>query len=418
MMDRRSFLRATSAGVAGTWILGVGPVPGRAAEFSAEGIPGASPALGVLDLFGTARERGRVHGESLREKIRELSAIWKSHLGRPENVTPDAYVERFLSDTDFETAIARWTPDVLEEIRGIAEGSGLPYRTALAMQLVDEEWWYSANGGTVPKPASAEREKCTVIGVAKTGANPTLLAQNLDLPAFCVPFVTILRIRSRENDLEALVPSYAGLVALNGVNSRGVAVAVNALLQLADSGSGLPVACVIRGILERKTLDDAERFVREVRHASGQAYSIAGPERVVCYECSGSKAVRFEPAPGAARFVHTNHPLANDDLSPLGRKLAEGKIDPPGPRNSAARYRAAECRIVEEKGAAGVEEIRAALGSHDSKTDPVCRHVDGPGSGATAVTTIFALEAGAPRLLAAPNPPCAGRYGEYRFGAG
>lgn len=415
-MDRRGFLKTASAGAAGTLFFGIGQPPGRAAEFSAEGIPGAAPPLGVLDLFGTPRERGRIHGESLREPIRALCATWKSHLGRPEGSTPDAYLERFLADTDFEPAIARFTPDVLEEIRGIAEGSGLPYRTALAMQLVDEEWWYSANGGAVP--AAPAGEKCTVIAVAKTATSPTLLAQNLDIPGFCAPYMTVLRIRPRESDVEALVPSYAGLVALNGVNSRGVAVAVNALLPLADSGTGLPVACVIRGILERATLADAERFVRDVRHASGQAYSIGGPEGVVCYECSGSRVSRFEPSPGATRFVHTNHPLANDDLSPLGRKLSEEKTDPPGPRNSAARYRAAECRIVSPPSAAGIAEIRAALASHDSLADPICRHLAGEDSGFTAVSTIFELAPGAPRLHAAPNPPCAGRYAEHRLGAG
>ena len=33
----------------------------------------------------------------------------------------------FFAETDFVSSMERWTPDLLEEIKGIADGSEIPY---------------------------------------------------------------------------------------------------------------------------------------------------------------------------------------------------------------------------------------------------------------------------------------------------
>jgi hypothetical protein len=54
-------------------------------------------------------------------------------------------------------------------------------------------------------------------------------------------------------DLETFLFTFPGFIAANGINSFSVAVVVNAVQQLENSRDGLPVAFVIRGILQRKT---------------------------------------------------------------------------------------------------------------------------------------------------------------------
>jgi hypothetical protein len=58
---------------------------------------------------------------------------------------------------------------------------------------------------------------------------------------------------------------------------------------------------------------DAVRFIHEMQHASGENYTIGGPDRVVAYECSANKVCQFVPYEGATRVFHTNHPLVNND---------------------------------------------------------------------------------------------------------
>jgi isopenicillin-N N-acyltransferase-like protein len=83
-----------------------------------------------LSLEGTAYQRGLGHGETLRAKIRELVQVWQAELSAGFELDAGQVIHRFLQRTDFSSAIQKWTPDLLDEVRGIADGSGLPIETA------------------------------------------------------------------------------------------------------------------------------------------------------------------------------------------------------------------------------------------------------------------------------------------------
>src|SRR5262249_24222792 len=151
-------------------------------------------------------------------------------------------------------------------------------------------------------------------------------------------FQTVLHIKYPDAKREALVLSHAGLIGLNGVNNRSIGVCCNTLTQLANGRDGLPVACVVRGLLQQDTEEAAVNFLRQVKHASGQNYIVGGPSKVYAYECSAGKATRFTPATGPDVLWHTNHPLANDDYTPAYRAIREKKKDADkAEANSAAR---------------------------------------------------------------------------------
>jgi hypothetical protein len=98
--------------------------------------------MDLIVLEGSPRERGRIHGETLKPLILDHIGRWKEILGVTTGENPDAYIGQFLEDTDMLTPVERWTPDLLEEVRGIAEGTGVDFRTIFALNLSDEEWWY------------------------------------------------------------------------------------------------------------------------------------------------------------------------------------------------------------------------------------------------------------------------------------
>lgn len=269
--------------------------------------PGPPGKLRIVELSGTPFEMGRTHGRTLRPEIRELVKRWKEDLAETFGVPPEAFVRRLLEKTDFKAAIVRWTPDLLEEVRGIADGAGVDFDTMYAYQLIDEVW---AMGGDLGF------SKCTTIAARKRGGQPAFVAQTLDIPDFYHGFQTVLRIKDEREDLESLVFTIPGVVAANGLNSRSVGVCVNAVTQLAYSTTGLPVDFVVRGILRRKTFDEAVKFLRDIQPAAPQNYVIGGPETVASFERSAGKTVEFLPFAGAEFTFHTNHPLVNDDLNP------------------------------------------------------------------------------------------------------
>ena len=218
---------------------------------------------------------------------------------------PQALVSGLVETTGFIAAIERHTPDLLDEVRGIAEGAGVAFDRILALNLMDEEWWFTA-------PAEP-RDACTLIAVGPADGRPAVLAQNMDLPALMDGAQAIVRHDDGAGSGGTLLTA-AGMIGLTGVSSAGLGVCVNTLAMLNHSRDGLPVAFVMRGALAQGSVAGAAAFLGRVPHASGQHYALADPAEVAGYECSAAGAVRSDDAAG--RFCHTNHPLRSADVDP------------------------------------------------------------------------------------------------------
>jgi len=269
--------------------------------------PGPGGPVRILELRGTPYEMGLAHGKALKSEIAELVSRWKEDLARTYRAPAADFIRKFLAFTDFAPAIDRWTPGLLDEVRGIAAGAGVDFETMFAFQLVDEIW-------VMGRDAAAE--KCTSMAAGPRKGFPAFTSQTMDIPAFYHGYPTVLRIRGDGSRPEALVFTFPGVVALNGLNSRSVGVCVNAVTQLSFSPKGLPVAFTIRGLLRQDSFRDAEKFLRDIQPAAPQTYVLGGPAETACFERSAGRMARFLPFEGAEFSFHTNHPVANDDLAP------------------------------------------------------------------------------------------------------
>lgn len=271
-------------------------------------LPAQDPGkLRVIELKGTPYERGLVHGRSLKAEIQELVKRWKADLEKSYPVPAETFIARFLTASDFKPAIDRWTPGLLDEVRGIAEGAAVDFETMYAFQLVDESWVMGGELGL---------SKCTSMAARKRGDSPAFVAQNMDIPPFYHGFQTVLRIEGGAGEPGALVFTIPGVVAINGLNDCSVAVCVNAVTQLAYSAKGLPVAFTLRGILRQKTYEEAVRFLKKIQPAAPQNYVIGGADKASDFERSAGNMVEFIPFSGAEFTYHTNHPVVNEDFNP------------------------------------------------------------------------------------------------------
>jgi hypothetical protein len=257
--------------------------------------------LPIIDCAGSPRQRGRAHGETLRAVIIEKTARWRDAIGEAYGVPAESFLPRFRTATSFDDAIERYTPDLAEEVAGIAEGSGIGSETAYALQLMDEEWWFGRSAGD---------GHCSSLAIAPDGNRPTIVAQTMDLPRWHDGLQALLRIQDADAG-ETVVFTSAGMIGLMGVSQRGIGICVNTLSQLAVSPTGLPVAFVMRGALGRATVAEAVAFLRDVPHASGQNYQIGDRQGIATVECAAGAALPLTIASG--RSLHTNHPLASKD---------------------------------------------------------------------------------------------------------
>jgi isopenicillin-N N-acyltransferase like protein len=333
----------------------------------------------MVECRGNGRERGRAHGEALREPIRGLLERWDAdvaaRLGRP----PQTLVSALVDTTGFMASIERHTPDLLEEVRGIAEGAGIPFERLLALNLMDEEWWFSA--------PSEPRDACTLIAIGPAEGRPTVVAQNMDLPELMDGAQAVLRYEDGSGDSGAVLTA-AGMIGLTGVSSAGLGVCVNTLAMLNHSRDGLPVAFVMRGALAQGSVPAAARFLARVPHASGQHYALADRNEVAGYECSAAGAVRSDGAGG--RFCHTNHPLRSADLNPS--VPAQGRSD------SHVRLAAIQSAAPAVATGADCERVLA------DREAPLCV-IPEPNRPWLTFGAIWAELGESPRVRIAPGPP-------------
>jgi isopenicillin-N N-acyltransferase-like protein len=269
--------------------------------------PAAENKLRVVTLEGTPYQMGLAHGTALKAEITELVKRWKEDLAKSYKKPADEFIRKFLAYTDFKPAIDRWTPGLLDEVRGLADGAGIDFDTMYAFQLIDESWVMNRDIGL---------DKCTSIAAGKRAGFPAFVSQTQDIPGFYHGFQTVLRIRDKKENLETLVFTIPGVIALNGMNSRSVGVCVNAVTQLACSPKGLPVAFVIRGLLRQRTFGEAVKFLGDIPPAAPQNYMIGGLTEAACFERSAGRMSRFVPFEGAEFTYHTNHPIVNEDFAP------------------------------------------------------------------------------------------------------
>lgn len=327
--------------------------------------PSVEKNLRFVELEGTPYERGFQHGKSLKEDIHALVDLWKTDIEQKYKIDSDVFIKKFLEYTDFPAAIKRWTPGLLEEVRGIADGAGLDYDTVFAFQLVDEMWVMGEEAlGLELSPAS---DHCTTIGIRKSQHRPSMVSQTLDIPTFYHGFQTLIHIKEAESGLQTMLFTFPGFIAANGLNNSSVAVVVNAIQQLEHSRDGLPVAFVIRGILQKKTYKEAVKFIHSITFGAPQNYMIGGPEKVGSFECSASHVEEFSPYPGARFTYHTNHPLRNRQFTPeILARFKSRNIDPREYTFKCQRFEALQRILKNNDVAISIEKLKGIFSDRET----------------------------------------------------
>ena len=341
----------------------------------------------VVELNGNGYERGFQHGNQLKHEIAEIFTRWKENIVLNTKRNADSVIADFLKTTNFRPAIDRWTPGMMDEVKGIADGSGQKFDDVFSFQLVDEFWVY------LDRLANMNKERCSGIGVPITSNHPACIAQNMDLENFMNGYQVLLHIIGTNTEPEQYLLTCAGLVVTTGMNEKGIGVCANTLMELQASEDGLPVAFVIRGILSKRNRDDVLSFIKTVKHASGQNYIIGIQDNVYDFEASANQIIRFHPEGAHGDVIyHTNHALVNHDVKPwyseYHTKVLAGEAKS---MNSELRFDALEKRLNKPVEEISSDIIKRTLRSKDDEKNPVCRAYKEGGSAFTFSSVLYTL---------------------------
>lgn len=341
----------------------------------------------VIHLKGNGYERGLQHGTQLKKEIEEVFKKWKESIKKDTGKEADIVIQDFLKTSNYMTAIQQWTPDILDEIRGIAAGSHQSLDDVLAFQMIDEYWGYLDR----LEHHSIDKDHCSAIGVAKTKHAPTFVSQNIDIDSYMEGYQVLLHIEQSKDTPEQFVMTCAGYLGFAGMN-KNVALAINALTDLNNSVEGLPVPFVTRGILQQKSAKAALDFVQNVKHATGQNYLIGTNKLVYTFEASANQVVEYRPKQNNKIVFHTNHSLQNHDVKPWMEKyhqliLAGEKLK----GNSVTRMESLTNQINRIQSMPTTADAKRILRSKEDKKFPICVTLKEGAPAFTFSSVIFTL---------------------------
>jgi isopenicillin-N N-acyltransferase-like protein len=340
--------------------------------------------------------RGYQHGAALKYVIQKGVATWKQWINETLG-QQDVEIEiaEFIHDTDYLVGIRKHTPDLYEELQGIAKGSGVDFQTLYAYQMFDEF--------VVHAVEKYRLEHCSGFGVYGRDALPNILGQNNDLPPYYAGTHAVLRIKYPNNH-EVMVFSWAGLLGQNGMNNKNLGVTMNIVPTAKGQLDGVPMPYIIRGILEKKNRDEAVAFLKSLGGSAAPMNFIIGDgTKVVTVENTADGANVFQDFHGEKWVAHTNHHL-DLDVSTLKPKAVAKTVE---------RLAALEDMLQGKSGEIDVEGAKTIF-----RTKPVLKNfVTDPGF-PTMESIVIELIPGNPRIHVSPGPPDSNRYSTFDFTQG
>ncbi len=362
--------------------------------------------LPLLELGADPYQRGLQHGQTMAGAIRDNL---ETYLRRFEagGVSREAAQAEGVKWVE---VIASHSPEYAEEMRGLAEGSGLPL-SDIAMLNARYEIIYSVFGGEAEAVAGrgAEPDGCTSFGALPeaTASGHTLIGQNWDWLSGIKGRTLILRVRRPEKP-DFVGFTEAGIVGCKmGVNEAGIGLVVNGLVSDEDGRTPYLKAFHLRcrEVLDAWTMDKALLpLIESDRVGSANVMLGHGDGEVIDIEASPRDANYLYPQDGL--ITHANHFVHPKSVASRFERITPSTL-----------YRAARLdRLLRRHlGRLEAAHFEDALRDHFSRPASICRHEDPtqPEAKRGCSVTSAIIDLSARTLYATDGPPCENAYQEF-----
>ena len=347
----------------------------------------------LIEARGNHGELGRQHGEQCREQLR----AFLDYLGSTLKLSREQVHARALR---FFPLFERHCHDLVEEIRGLAEGAGVSFAEALAVQVRGEMGLVVSEG-------------CTTFVISSRGAaeGKILIGQNSDMDPAIEALGYMLRLRPVGKPA-VLMWTFGGQIGYHGMNDAGVAHFANSLGGGPAWRVGLSHYPIKRMMLECKTVDEILDLLRRIPVCSSGNYVICdGGGQIADVELTptGFAVIRDE---GEGFISHTNHFLCGPHACSANY---EASVADSFPRLERMRN-----LVVGRFGTLTVADLQTFLADHEGQPTSICRHPhagpDHPSVSARGRTVASLIaEPGASRVHVSRGNPCNAGYGTYQL---
>jgi len=365
-MRRRDFIRtAGSAALAG---VSLSVFSGSVFARSRKDAGGAR--LPTLDVSGAPFEMGvrigRRFGPQIRTGMR-LRHDWYRALHDYATGEGRANFDGMIR------AAKEHTPQCIEEVKGWARGSGIPFEDLMVLNCKSELDSFMRAGCGCPG--------CTTV-VLRDGGR-LVLAHNEDGHAAYDDQTFMLRV-APDGEPRFVAMTYPGILSgmAPAVNEHGIALTTN-YIPSRKVRPGIPRYFQMRRIMAADSIEEAVRTALHPARAFAFHHIIASLKdgRAISLEVNPD---RHEQKEIKGLFFHTNHLL---HPSMKDEPQFAGYIN----KSSIPRYESVQKTLgnVEDLSKIDAGSIITALSNHDGRPYSVCRHPEGDVNGSTLATGLF-----------------------------
>lgn len=344
--------------------------------------------LPIIDVAGSHHEIGVAIGESLRDGLRSVADAHQS------GVTATIGWDRAIAIARSLIPYAEDSlPHCIEELRGMADGSRVPFETLFSMNALQETRFLA--GCDAASPAPDDDDGCTSLAASgeATANGHVILAHNEDAGTIrrALPYV----VRAQPTGRPAFVGfAYSGLLLYQGMNERGIGSVGNALY-MRDIRPGAPKLLAYRDVLDAEFLEDAIRRTRKPTRANGNNHLLANQDgEIYDIEVSGADSALI-PATNDT-LAHTNHITA-----PRLRYLEWGDL-----LNSEMRLKRVNRLLAQQHGALTIDSVFDILSDHSNYPKSVCKHPDPVHNPDTQTVASVVIDLTAGQLHVRSGHPC------------
>ncbi len=350
---------------------------------------------------GSHRERGFDYGTQCRELIHGVLERYITFFNSGHAAV--SWDEAREISKEFIPYIRSYSPELLEELQGMAEGAQADFDDLLTLNSRSEAMTL------VKRPSSDEEELdgCSSVAVLPevTADGHTNLTQNWDTYTWQEYGTIILQVL-REDGPDLMIVTEAGQLARYGMNQAGLALGVNSLHKMYNTRVyGVPSVFIRRRFLEQ------DRYVDAVNQIFG-ADSMLPMYYVAAY--AGGDAMGFEkleqgqlvlyPEDGMiAHSNHIRHPGYGYQVDALGGTLY--------------RDRRILKHLKPKAGAITREDIKEAFRDHFGYPFCVCRHGDERKKELDRISTLGCVQMDVTdrRIWVCKGTPCCSEFCEYHW---
>ena len=332
-------------------------------------------------------EMGFQYGAQAREKILAGIADYKALFAK---TTGDSWADIVRYAESFIPVAEKYTPGVMQEVRGIARGCSAPLGEIMVLNCRYEITKF---------PSEKECTSFALLGEATADGKP-YTGQNWDYRCGILDHVVIIHM-VQGNGLRILGLAEAGQVVRNGFSSRGLSLNSNNLQSVHDrKGTGVPVIFLRRVALSADNFTEARNLIETMPRDMSCNFMLGSAEDgAVDLEGYPDGADRLEPIQGV--LTHANH----FEVNPSNEALEAS------PRSARLRE-----LFMRRHGQIDVPYIKCCLSDHENYPKALCRHPAAPmlplpQRSITVAGVIYDLTRGIGHICA--GPPCEGEFIEY-----